>query len=270
MPHHRVVARLPGALRRAAVDGRVTSTAAALLLAPLQRFVAPVSLAELAALSADGIQADPLVVARKLWALSDGELAKSSLEFDHVWRTVEERVKVGFTHYPAAFRADRSVALLVYVACRRERPKVVLETGVADGISSFAILRALEANGLGTLHSIDVRGDVGGLVKGDERSRWRLHILPRGRRDALKRAFHEVPRGEVFFHDSNHSYHWQTSELKAAESWLLPGGLMMADDVDASQAFLHWCREQQRSPQLCIARSRIFAATRLSGSGVGE
>src|SRR5688500_12760767 len=43
----------------------------------------------------------------------------------------------------------------LYVIVRAAKPKVVVETGVASGISSAHILLALAANESGTLHSID-------------------------------------------------------------------------------------------------------------------
>jgi hypothetical protein len=39
---------------------------------------------------------------------------------------------------------------------RSLKPRVIVETGVASGLSSAHILRALAANGTGTLHSIDL------------------------------------------------------------------------------------------------------------------
>ena len=52
--------------------------------------------------------------------------------------------------------ADSLFARLCYLACRLVEPAVVVETGVAYGVSSAYVLRALETNGRGTLHSIDL------------------------------------------------------------------------------------------------------------------
>jgi hypothetical protein len=45
---------------------------------------------------------------------------------------------------------------LLYFLCRRLRPLSVLETGVAAGLSSYAILSALNKNGVGSLDSSDL------------------------------------------------------------------------------------------------------------------
>src|SRR5215217_5027776 len=52
--------------------------------------------------------------------------------------------------------ADSRFARLGYLLCRLISPSVVLETGVAYGVSSAFILKALEVNGSGTLHSVDL------------------------------------------------------------------------------------------------------------------
>lgn len=44
----------------------------------------------------------------------------------------------------------------LYVICRTVRPNVVIETGVASGLSSAYILQALEDNSSGRLYSIDL------------------------------------------------------------------------------------------------------------------
>ena len=45
---------------------------------------------------------------------------------------------------------------LLYFLCRRLKPLSVLETGVAAGLSSYAILSALNKNGVGSLDSSDL------------------------------------------------------------------------------------------------------------------
>jgi len=44
---------------------------------------------------------------------------------------------------------------IVYVAVRALKPSIVVETGVASGVSTTLILKALSLNGKGQLYSID-------------------------------------------------------------------------------------------------------------------
>ena len=62
--------------------------------------------------------------------------------------------KVPFSlSFLAIFRAE---ATTLYALCRKLKPDVVVETGVASGVSSSYILCALHENEHGQLYSIDV------------------------------------------------------------------------------------------------------------------
>src|SRR6266480_7212838 len=52
--------------------------------------------------------------------------------------------------------ADFSLARLAYALCRALKPSVVMETGVAYGVSTAFLLKALDVNRNGRLHSIDL------------------------------------------------------------------------------------------------------------------
>lgn len=70
--------------------------------------------------------------------------------------------------------------LLWYVVARAEKPELVVETGVHDGLGSLVLLRALERNAEegrpGRLLSFDVFADTGWLVPDGQRGRWqRVH-----------------------------------------------------------------------------------------------
>src|SRR5918998_4114566 len=83
--------------------------------------------------------------------------------------------------------ADSLLARCCYVLCRLIQPSVVVETGVAYGVSSAFILRALEVNGRGALHSVDLpplRREAGRFwgIAVDEAimTRWTVHRGPSG------------------------------------------------------------------------------------------
>jgi len=57
--------------------------------------------------------------------------------------------------FPIAHNADITLARLCYAICRILKPKIVVEAGVAYGVTTTFILKALQVNGKGELHSID-------------------------------------------------------------------------------------------------------------------
>lgn len=104
-------------------------------------------------------------------------------------KDVEEQIKRGIEEIPrqGAFTQKHNSSLTLartsYALCRALKPKVVLETGVAFGVTSSFIFKALETNGTGELHSVDLppttrgRADrfVGKLVPLSSRNRWHLY-----------------------------------------------------------------------------------------------
>ena len=138
--------------------------------------------------------------------------------------------------------ADSLFARLCYLACRLVAPETVIETGVAYGVSAAFMLKALQQNGRGRLHSVDLpplRREYerfwGVAVPEDLRQGWRLH---RGAsRRVLPGLLREAGPVGLFVHDSLHTRRNMRREFDAAWPGLSPGGLLLADDVERNSAF---------------------------------
>jgi predicted O-methyltransferase YrrM len=138
--------------------------------------------------------------------------------------------------------ADSLTARLCYLACRLTSPETVVETGVAYGVSSAFILRAMEENGHGTLYSVDLpplrrkSAKFWGIAVPDElRGRWRLH---RGTSaSVLPWLLGEIPTVDLFVHDSLHTHKNMRREFDTVWPHLRDGGLLLADDVERNRAF---------------------------------
>lgn len=163
-------------------------------------------------------------------------------------REVEERTRRlladirGEDPFMRRWAADSLLARLCYLLCRLLRPRVVLETGVAYGVSSAFILRALEQNGGGILHSVDLPPLRSGYEKSwgvavDEgmRRRWCLH---RGAsRKVLPGLLERLGRVDLFVHDSLHTRGNMLREFGLVWPYLTGGGVLVADDVERNDAF---------------------------------
>lgn len=136
---------------------------------------------------------------------------------------------------------------MLYDLCRETRPSLAVETGVADGFSSFFILKALEENRKGNLYSIekpDLRylegKEPGWVVPQAYRHRWSLIID--SSEHALPQLSNRLGKIDFFLHDSIHTYRNMLFELRATWKHLRHGGYLMADGVLDNMAFLHFCR----------------------------
>jgi predicted O-methyltransferase YrrM len=145
---------------------------------------------------------------------------------------------------PSSLRwaADSLLARCCYLMCRLLKPDVVVETGVAYGVSSAFILRALEVNGRGVLHSVDLpplRREYerlwGVAVDKTLGGRWTLHRGSSAR--VLSRLLEELETVDLFVHDSLHAYRNMRREFEAVWPHLRTGGALVADDVERNRAF---------------------------------
>lgn len=136
----------------------------------------------------------------------------------------------------------------IYALIRLLRPATVVETGVADGATSAYILQALEDNGRGHLHSIDLPSErlppgaaPGWIVDASLRHRWTLRIGASGQ--LLEPLLSELDSIDVFLHDSLHTYDNMLFEYRAAWPFLHGDGLFLSHDVGRNTAFFDFARE---------------------------
>lgn len=165
---------------------------------------------------------------------------------------------------------DRAVPLggaghfqLVHFLVRYLRPRVVLETGVAAGYTSQAILSALEQNGVGTLYSSDFpyfRLDeperyVGCLVDDALRPRWHLGL--NGDRANLAEFAPELDQIDFVHYDSDKSVEGREFVMDAIQSKLSPDAVVIMDDIDDNTFFRDWVN-RSGTPCRVFARGRKY------------
>lgn len=148
---------------------------------------------------------------------------------------------------------------LLYFLVRFSRARIIVETGVASGISSAYILQALDDNGGGQLFSIDLpnadplaevpesRG-TGWMVPATLRKTWDLRLGDS--RQLLPAVLDERSPIDIFLHDSLHTYEHMTWEFETAWPRLRADGLLISDDVSMNAAFDDFCAGHKVRPIL--------------------
>lgn len=182
-------------------------------------------------------------------------------EFAEVVQLLEKRYQRTRLVFPQRFGVEAETGFFIYAATRLIQPANIVETGVANGRSSFFFLAALERNGSGLLQSYDINPQAGGLVGAHDQ--WRLTIVDA---EAPEYSFIESLRAietvDFFFHDSDHSYLGQLFEYEQVWPLMSAGGLFASDDVDCSKAFLDFCRRHRQDPRFLFDRRKIIGAVR--------
>jgi hypothetical protein len=204
--------------------------------------VFPPSLGDLHAVGLPTYSADEALGLLLKESLPESEVLRS---IQDEYRAVQKRLSARYDHTglrcPERWRVGNESARLLYSYIRITQPLHIVETGVANGHSSYCILSALGANDRGHLWSVDVQSTVGGLVPKSLHPRWSLRTSPEPAAKLLIDALHEAAPVHLFIHDSNHSWLQQTFEYQAAARTLAPGGVIMSDDIDKSYGWVDWC-----------------------------
>ena len=169
--------------------------------------------------------------------------------FDPLWQDVlsalsNQGLSVGRGSFSGWDDGDAGLARAAWCVARHTRPAVVVETGVARGLTTRVVLEALEANGHGRLYSVDLppplakdrlTNEVGAAVTKELKGRWTL--IEGSSRRRLPGLLRELATIDMFIHDSRHTRRNITFELRLAWSALRPGGLILADDIQSTVAF---------------------------------
>jgi predicted O-methyltransferase YrrM len=156
-------------------------------------------------------------------------------------------------------RWDAEIELfsLLYSLVRSKKPDVIVETGVANGFSTNAIMKAIEISKKNAqLHSFDVLPETKNAYLG--KGKWVFHILPlRNTHTALSKKVNDLPKVDIWLHDSNHGYRWQKFEFLLALSRLTKNGILISDDIDASPAWAELAKTHFRKSYI-VFDSRKF------------
>ena len=133
---------------------------------------------------------------------------------------------------------------LIYFYCRILNPDTVVETGVAAGWSSYAILESLRVNGNnGQLFSSDFpyfrfknpEQYIGYIVPESIRNNWVLDI--RGDKIAIPEICHKVQNIDIFHYDSDKSYAGRLFAIQKIQKKLSPNSIVIFDDIQDNLFF---------------------------------
>ena len=168
-------------------------------------------------------------------------------EFSALWTAVIKEMELkGIQAGPESFQnwndGDAGLTRAIWCMTRHLRPKKIVETGVAHGVTSRFILEALERNGEGHLWSIDLppferdwRKQVAIAVGDHCTDRW-SYISGSSRR-RLPELLSQLGQIDLFIHDSLHTERNVRFELDRALTALGPSGAIVVDDIDANWGF---------------------------------
>lgn len=175
---------------------------------------------------------------------------------------------------------SRNQAILLYLLTRMHRPKIIVETGVGQGVSTTFLLKGLHDNGEGRLFSIDLPFFEGGSnnprLPSDEiypiprglKPGWMIPDYLRGRWELLQGDSMEllVPllnrlgQIDIFLQDDLHTYRHMLLEFRMAWPHINEEGVLLSHDWEKNPALCQFAWENSLPSVQCC---RIGCISRL-------
>lgn len=237
----------------------------------------------------DAVREVPAAVQFKRHRIQDPATFLKELDIDPAvafagfesWRLVLEnairRVAAAEGHQGACSMED---GMILYGLCRALKPQVVIETGVAAGISTSFIGAAMAENGAGMHYSIELppsdvnpnrkrhedggefawpKGGVGWAIPDQVRASLaeRHRLILEDVRIALPRLLDRVGPVDLFFHDDLHTPAQMRWQFRLVWPRIAPGGVLAADD--ANIGWIDFCREFGLSRRMFSNVQRLTA-----------
>jgi len=171
----------------------------------------------------------------KILDISENDVEKYFDEAAEFWKKIQDKLSI----HGGIERMSFERLQLLYSVVRAIKPKLMVETGVAGGSTSFITLSAMEKNGIGKLFSIDIDNpiwhdhsgyEVGWMVPNELRINWKLTIGDS--KNELPSLLESLKEIDIFFHDSDHSYKHMTFEFKTVYPFLSSTKTTLADDIN--------------------------------------
>ena len=132
---------------------------------------------------------------------------------------------------------------LLYFLVRKNKPKNIIETGVAAGFSSSAILNAIKKNKAGRLSSSDFpyfrlnnpEKYIGFVVDDSLKKDWNLHV--KGDVNNIPEILTEIKKVDFLHYDSDKSYEGRDFVIKQVRLNQSEPFVLMLDDIQDNSHF---------------------------------
>lgn len=158
---------------------------------------------------------------------------------------------------------------LIWRICEGMQAQTVLETGVAYGWSSLAILASVSGRN-GWLYSVDMpnlllhdQSLTGAVVPVPLHSQWTLIREPDY--SGLSKALRSIDTLDFVHYDSDKSYFGRATTYRRLWQYLRPGAIFMSDDVSDNTAFRDFAAEVEIEPIVVYATGSGLSGARYIG-----
>ncbi len=138
-----------------------------------------------------------------------------------------------------------------YFLTRYYKPKIILETGVAAGYSSYTFLEGIKKNNIGKLFSSDFpyfrlknpEQYIGIVVPESFKKNWKLEVL--GDNKNFEKFKNEFSKIDFLFYDSDKRYSSKKRFFKRIDNYLGTNSIIVIDDLHNDSFFFEYIEEKK-------------------------
>ena len=176
----------------------------------------------------------------------DDKIWKESLiELDEI----EKNILIKLQKIPERYSVWSNLKLIFFLI-RYYKPENIIETGVAAGTSSEAILQAIKRNEKGYLYSSDLpyykieqsEKFIGTVVSEELKKFWKLDI--RGDHYALDDFINLCSKIDFFHYDSDKSYDGRNFAMKKIKKYFSLNSVLIIDDIQDNLFFKNFVEKE--------------------------
>ena len=130
-----------------------------------------------------------------------------------------------------------------YVIVRATKPDVVIVTGTDKSLGAAILSRALQKNGNGVLYTVDIVSPRG-YLKDSGRLNLPIKFITMNSHEFLSSFNFKI---DLFLHDSNHEYAYETGEYSRAFEKLSSRGILLSDNAYQNSSLYDFARSKNLS-----------------------
>ena len=151
---------------------------------------------------------------------------------------------------------------LLYFCSKLISAKQLLETGVADGWSTFAFLIHLDEQKSGNLTSIDLpylnslnEYNCGVVVEENLRTYWNLISKPDNY--GISQLLKSSSKFDLIHYDSDKSIYGRNKNYPKLWKMLNKGGIFISDDISDNMSFFNFCDDIGKKPSVVKFKNKF-------------
>ena len=128
--------------------------------------------------------------------------------------------------------SEIDVARFLYSIVRHSRAKTIIEIGVFHGAGSLSLSQAVDENGGGELHLVDISKDfLQDVSKKIENKKWKIKIFQHHLKTNEENDVINFPETDVLFVDACHTYEAVKNDLRKYQPLVSKGGFLILHDT---------------------------------------